>query len=57
MSESADSRHDAALTGVRPSRCGKPVPLTDVRNLLTWRLGLRVLPPGEKGALRVPRAL
>jgi long-chain acyl-CoA synthetase len=52
MSEIAPISGTTALTGVRPGSVGKPVPRTDVQ-IVDLETGLRVLPPGEKGELRV----
>ena len=52
MSEIAPISGTTALTGVRPGSIGKPVPRTDVQ-IVDLETGLRVLPPGEKGELRV----
>jgi long-chain acyl-CoA synthetase len=41
-----------ALSGLRPGSVGKPVPGTEVQ-VVDLDSGLRVLPPGEKGELRV----
>jgi len=52
MSEMAPITGTSALTGVRPGSVGKPVPGNDVQ-IVDLETGLGVLPPGEKGELRV----
>jgi len=54
MSEMAPiSGATRALTGVRPGSVGKARARQRRANRWTWRPGLRVLSPGEKGELRV----
>jgi long-chain acyl-CoA synthetase len=52
MSEIAPISGANALSGLRPGSVGKPVPGTDVQ-VVDLDTGLRVLPPGTKGELRV----
>jgi long-chain acyl-CoA synthetase len=52
MSEMAPISGTTAGSGVRPGSVGKPVPGNDVQ-IVDLETGLRVLPPGEKGELRV----
>ena len=52
MSEMAPISGANAVTGVRPGSVGKPVPGTEVQ-VVDLETGLRVLPPGERGELRV----
>jgi long-chain acyl-CoA synthetase len=52
MSEMAPISGTTARSGVRPGSVGKPVPGTDVQ-IVDVDSGLRVLPPGDKGELRV----
>jgi long-chain acyl-CoA synthetase len=52
MSEMAPISGTTARSGVRLGSVGKPVPGTDVQ-IVDVESGLRVLPPGEKGELRV----
>jgi len=52
MSEIAPISGPTALSGLRPGSVGKPVPGTDVQ-VVDLETGLRVLPLGERGELRV----
>src|SRR5271170_7794024 len=52
MSEMALISGTTAASGVRPGSVGKPVPGADVQ-VVDLETGLRVLPPGQKGELRV----
>jgi long-chain acyl-CoA synthetase len=52
MSEIAPISGTTARSGVRAGSVGKPVPGSDVQ-IVDLETGLRVLPPGEKGELRV----
>jgi len=52
MSEIAPISGTNALTGVRPGSVGKAVPGNDVQ-IVDLDSGLRVLPPGQSGELRV----
>jgi long-chain acyl-CoA synthetase len=52
MSEMAPISGTTALSGVRPGSVGKPVPGNEVQ-VVDLDTGLRVLPPGERGELRV----
>jgi long-chain acyl-CoA synthetase len=52
MSEIAPISGTSALTGVRPGSVGKPVPGSDVQ-VVDLDTGIRVLPPGQNGELRV----
>jgi long-chain acyl-CoA synthetase len=52
MSEMAPISAATAQSGVRPGSVGKPIPGSDVQ-VVDLETGLRVLPPGEKGELRV----
>jgi long-chain acyl-CoA synthetase len=52
MSEIVPISATTASTGLRPGSVGKPVPGTEVQ-VVDLDTGLRVLPPGERGELRV----
>ena len=52
MSEMAPISATTAASGVRPGSVGKPVPGADVQ-VVDLHTGLSVLPPGQKGELRV----
>jgi long-chain acyl-CoA synthetase len=52
MSEVAPISGANTLTGLRPGSVGKPVPSVDVQ-VVDLETGLRALPPGTKGELRV----
>jgi len=52
MSEIAPISGPTALSGLRPGSVGQPVPGTDVQ-VVDLETGLRVLPLGERGELRV----
>ncbi len=52
MSEIAPISGANTLSGVRPGSVGKPVPGTEVQ-VVDLETGLRALPPGAKGELRV----
>ena len=52
MSEMAPISGTTAVSGVRPGSVGKPVPGADVQ-VVDLQTGLRVLPPGQKGEIRV----
>ncbi len=52
MSEMAPICATTAASGVRPGSVGRPVPGADVQ-VVDLQTGLRVLPPGRKGELRV----
>ena len=52
MSEMAPISGTTAASGVRPGSVGKPVPGADVQ-IVDLHTGLRVLPPGQKGEVRV----
>jgi long-chain acyl-CoA synthetase len=52
MSEISPISGTTALSGVRPGSVGKPVPGSEVQ-VVDLDAGLRVLPPGERGELRV----
>jgi long-subunit acyl-CoA synthetase (AMP-forming) len=58
MSEITPISGASALTGVRPGSVGKPVPGNEVQ-IVDLDTGLHVLPPGERGELRVrgPRVM
>jgi long-chain acyl-CoA synthetase len=52
MTEMAPICGTTAASGVRPGSVGKPVPGADVQ-VVDLETGLRVLPPGQKGEIRV----
>ena len=52
MTEMTPISGTSAASGVRPGSVGKPVPGADVQ-VVDRQNGLRVLPPGQKGELRV----
>jgi long-chain acyl-CoA synthetase len=52
MSEMAPISGTTAASGVRPGSVGKPVPGADVQ-VVDLQTGLRVLPPGQKGEIRI----
>ena len=52
MSEMAPISGTTAMSGVRPGSVGKPVPGSEVQ-VVDLDTGVRVLPPGKRGELRV----
>ena len=52
MSEMAPISGTTAVSGVRPGSVGKPVPGAEAQ-VVDLQTGLRVLPPGQKGEIRV----
>jgi long-chain acyl-CoA synthetase len=52
MTEMTPISGTSAASGVRPGSVGKPVPGADVQ-VVDLQTGLRVLPPGQKGEIRV----
>src|SRR5438034_6469491 len=52
MSEMAPISGTTAVSGVRPGSVGRPVPGAKVQ-VVDLQTGLRVLPPGQKGEIRV----
>jgi long-chain acyl-CoA synthetase len=52
MTEMAPISGTTALSGVRPGSVGKPMPCNEVQ-IVDLETGARVLPPGERGEVRV----
>ncbi len=52
MTEMAPISGTTGLTGIRPGSVGKPIPCNEVQ-IVDLETGTRVLPPGERGEVRV----